>query len=357
MLAQRLIFAAVAFGILWCMQAIVYATAARVFEYHSNFWYLYTAVFAILFLMANVSARRFDTKISNGFYVLSMVWLGVIFLFFSSTLSYSLVALLIPGDSPVLLALFLGTALVASVYALINARNLTTKEFTLEIAGLTKPIRLVHLSDVHIGTVHQINFLKRVVTLSNDLKPDLVLMSGDLFDGSAPIHESMLRPLDGLVAPCYFSTGNHEEYEGLSLVKETVSRLSLELLDNKMTEWNGVQIIGVDDKLSLKKRTLTEVLQTLPIVATKPTILMYHTPVEWDMARAHGVDLMLSGHTHNGQIFPFTILVRFAFKYVRGLFMEEGKYLHVTPGTGTWGPPMRLGSKNQVTLLKLVPKT
>lgn len=356
MLLQRLMYALVAFAVLWCIQTIIYATAARVFDYSISYWYLYTTLFSILFLLANVSARRFDKKISNAFYVLSMIWLGILFLLFSSTLFYGLTALFIVGDSQLLLAVLLGTAIVASVYSLFNARRLTTKEFTLEIEGLKESIRLVHLSDVHIGTVHQINFLKRVVALSNEMKPDLVLMSGDLFDGSAPIHESMLRPLDEFIAPCYFSHGNHEEYEGLNLVKETVLQLKLQLLDNKLVEWNDIQIVGVNDKLSLKDRTVDDVLRELPIKKEKPTILMYHTPVEWEMARAHGVDLMLSGHTHNGQIFPFTVLVRFAFKYVRGLFKEDGKYLHVTPGTGTWGPPMRLGSRNQVTLLKLVPK-
>jgi predicted MPP superfamily phosphohydrolase len=166
----------------------------------------------------------------------------------------------------------------------------------------------------------------------------------------------MLTPLDDLQAPAYFSYGNHEEYEGLPLVKETIKGLRLELLDNRFVDWNGIEIIGVNDVQSLRDgETLDSVLRSLPLSTARPKILMYHTPVDWEVARQHGVTLMLSGHTHNGQVFPFTLLVRAAFKYVKGLFSQDGKYLHVTPGTGTWGPPMRLGSRNQVTIIELQP--
>ena len=83
---------------------------------------------------------------------------------------------------------------------------------------------------------------------------------------------------------------------------------------------------------------------------------MYHSPVHWDEAREHGVDLMLSGHTHNGQVFPFTWLVKIFYPYIKGVYEKDGMYLHVSPGTGTWGPPMRLGSRNQVVLIELVPE-
>lgn len=286
-----------------------------------------------------------------------MTLMGVFFLLFTAVFTYEIFHLIVVVESPVLLSILLGVALIASIYSIYNAGQLVTKEYTIPLKGITESVRLVHLSDVHIGTVHQNKFLKRVVDMTNSLNPNLVLMTGDLFDGSAPIHENMLRSLDSLSAPCFFSTGNHEEYEGLKKVKETISHLKMELLDNKFKEWNGLQIIGVDDKYSLGGKTLENILDTLSFNKEKPAILMYHTPVEWDMARKRGIDLMLSGHTHNGQIFPFTILVRFSFKYIRGLYKEASQYLHVTPGTGTWGPPMRLGSQNQITLLKLVPST
>ena len=135
-----------------------------------------------------------------------------------------------------------------------------------------------------------------------------------------------------------------------------IGHLKMKLLDGKMAMFDNVQIVGINDRQSLPKdKTLGSALDDLPIDKEKPTILMYHTPVEWEDARKHGIDLMLSGHTHNGQIFPFTLLVRLSFKYINGLYRKGSKYLHVSPGTGTWGPPMRLGSRNQITLLTLTP--
>ena len=190
--------------------------------------------------------------------------------------------------------------------------------------------------------------------MTNELKPDVVLVTGDLFDGSIPVEEEMLAPLDKLEAPSYFSTGNHEEYEGLDYVRTTIRHLEMKLLDSELVEFKGVQIVGVNDRQSIPKDlSLDSILSGLAIDQSKPAILMYHTPVEWEAARKNGIDLMLSGHTHAGQVFPFNFLVRIFFKYVRDLYQEDGKYLHVTPGTGTWGPPMRLGSRNQVTLIKL----
>jgi predicted MPP superfamily phosphohydrolase len=183
-----------------------------------------------------------------------------------------------------------------------------------------------------------------------------VLVTGDLFDGSAPIEEEILLPLNELNAPSYFSNGNHEEYEGLVKVRDTIANLDMQLLDNQVVTTGGLQIIGVNDRQSIpKSQTLGSILDGLELEKDVPTLLMYHSPTEWDDAKQRGIALMLSGHTHNGQVYPFNLLVRMAFKYVNGLYQDGEHYLHVSPGTGTWGPPMRLGSRNQITLLSLNP--
>lgn len=356
MLLQRVVFISLVIGVLHLLHSVVYLVTARVYQYEVPYWYVLSFVLAGSLLLIAVGARKYNLRIINALYVVSVTWLGIIFLFFSATALYQIVYFLTGTDSFQILTSFLCTAGIVSLYSIYNASQLHTKEHSLQIKGITAPIRVVHLSDVHIGTVHQDAFLQRVVSTTNALEPDVVLMTGDLFDGSAPINESMLRSLDALSAPCFFSHGNHEEYEGLKEVATTISGLKMQLLDNKVVEWNQLQIIGINDKQSLKGSTLASVLDTLSFDRAKPTILMYHTPVEWETARVYEIDLMLSGHTHNGQIFPFTLLVRLSFKYVSGLFEEVEKYLHVTPGTGTWGPPMRLGSKNQITLLNLLPK-
>ncbi|MBY0310273.1 metallophosphoesterase [Patescibacteria group bacterium] len=344
------------FTVSFLMHLYVYASAARVFDFSWPYEYWVIAAVASLYLFASASARRWQGVISDSFYFAAATWVGVLWLFFSATVVYGAITPFLSTDSVMLYASLLGLALLLSIGALINARRLVVREYTIPLQGLSSPMRVAHLTDIHVGTINQKKFIERVVRLTNETKPDVVLITGDLFDGSVLIDESMLQPLNDLVAPVYFSTGNHEGYEGLDHVRETMSRLDVTLLENAVADFRGVRIVGVHDRQSLPRgTTLDSILGSLSIDGTKPTILMYHTPVEWLSARTRGVGLMLSGHTHNGQIFPFTLLVKLFFRQIKGLYKKDGKYLHVSPGTGTWGPPMRLGSTNQVTLLTLVP--
>lgn len=356
MTIRRLIFLVLFWSIFFLMHALVYATLAQVYGIWHEQWLWILILLSFSFILANILVRRFDGKLVDIFYYITASWLGVVFIFFSSVVFYEIVGIFVLKDSQIFLNIVLITAALSSVWALFHGKYLTIRELVIPVAGLEREVKIVHLSDIHIGTVHQEGFLKRIVEKTNALDPDFVLMTGDLFDGSEPIHEEMLKPLDLIKVPTYFSTGNHEEYEGLQNVRDTIKNLEMRLLDEDVVVQNGLQIIGVNDRQSIPKEiTLNSILEKISFDASKPTILMYHTPVEWDAARKHGVDLMLSGHTHNGQIYPFNLLVRMQFKYLNGLYKQDGKYLHVSPGTGTWGPPMRLGSRNQITLLKLTP--
>lgn len=349
------IFIVIAWAIVFLVHFIAFEPLARVFHISVPHWPVMLAIVSFSYFLATICVRTTTNQFADIFYFIASTWLGIVFLLFSVMLLYEIVHLTTGFDSRLIISTLLLMVVGLSMYALFAGRNLTTREYTVPVAQLTAPLTIVHLSDIHVGTVHQVKYLERVVTATNDAQPDLVLITGDLFDGSAPIDEGILKPLNELSAPSYFSNGNHEEYEGLVEVKETVSHLDMQLLDNRMVEWTGLQIVGVNDRQSLRNTSLTQVLDSLSLDSDKPTILMYHSPSDWEVAREHGIDLMLSGHTHNGQIFPFTLLVRMAFKHINGLYQEGEQFLHVSPGTGTWGPPMRLGSRNQVTILKLIP--
>jgi predicted MPP superfamily phosphohydrolase len=351
-----LVFASIVTIFLTLLHYVVFGIWVRVHELNTDIVLPMAFAAAILITFFNALPRIRDNAVTSLLYIFGSTWLGAIFLVLCATLVYQVFSFFIGADSLSLYIALHSVAMLAAFYAIFNADRLEVVELSIPFPGISNPLRVAHLSDIHIGTVHRKDFLSQVVSLTNKLRPDLVLITGDLFDGSAPVYPHMLTPLDDLQAPAYFSYGNHEEYEGLPLVKETIKGLRLELLDNRFVDWNGIEIIGVNDVQSLRDgETLDSVLRSLPLNIAQPKILMYHTPVDWEVARQHGVTLMLSGHTHNGQVFPFTLLVRVAFKYVKGLFSQDGKYLHVTPGTGTWGPPMRLGSRNQVTIIELHP--
>lgn len=356
-ITRRLIFLGIFWSLLFLIHAFIYTSVATAYGIWLSHWYIVVGLLSALFIVANIVLHSFDGKVVDAFYFMAASWLGIVFIFFSAIVFYEIVGIFIFKDSVVFLNSVIVVAILSSIYALYQGKKVTTREYEIPLKGLNDKIKIVHLSDVHIGTIHQAKFLERIVQKSNSLNPDVVLMTGDLFDGSEPIREKMLKSLNLLTAPSYFSIGNHEVYEGLDKVKETILNLNMKLLDGRVAKYKDLQIIGVNDRQSLPQgKTLDSILDGLTYDKNKPTILMYHTPVEWDAARKHGIDLMLSGHTHNGQIFPFILLVRISYKYINGLYENESKFLHVSPGTGTWGPPMRLGSKNQITLLTLVPK-
>ena len=349
-----ILFILVAWTILFSMHWVIYTTVSRVFDVSIPYAPHLLGVLSISYLLASIGVRTLNYKVADWFYVVAASWLGIVFLLFFVVLLYVFFHFSTGTDSSIVLGSLLVLGLVCSMYALLEGKSVIVKSYVVPLAGLEEPLRVVHLSDIHVGTVHQKKYLNTIVEKTNTLHPDIVLITGDLFDGSARIEEEILTPLNKLNAKAFFSNGNHEAYEGLDMVRETLQGLSLELLENTSVKYKGVEIIGINDRQSLPQG-LNPVLKEIPPKNIAPRLLMYHSPVEWDVAKSYGVDMMFSGHTHNGQIFPFTLLVRLFFSHLQGLYEDTGKYLHVSPGTGTWGPPMRLGSRNQITLIELQP--
>ena len=206
----------------------------------------------------------------------------------------------------------------------------------------------------HAGPDPRRRHLEQLVEKTNALNPDLVLITGDLVDPQGNLTSDSLTPLNALTAPAYFVTGNHERYVGLDKVMSLLEKTSVIMLRNEVVLFDSLQLIGIDD--SDNPDQVRRNLSGLELNPDMYTILLYHQPEGFKDAEAAGVDLMLSGHTHNGQIWPFNRVVRLRFKYVKGLHKIGNMKLYVSTGSGTWGPPMRLGSRNLITLIKLVKK-
>ena len=128
----------------------------------------------------------------------------------------------------------------------------------------------------------------------------------------------------------------------------------MRVLRNEVARFRDLQIIGIDNP-DRENRKDNEQIHTVAFDRNRPNVLLYHTPVGIEDARRAGVMVQLSGHTHNGQLYPFNLLVKLFYPYARGLYDLDGLLLYVTPGSGTWGPPMRLGSSNEITLITFVP--
>lgn len=256
-------------------------------------------------------------------------------------------------------------SLTLSGYGVYNAKQLRVTERTIGIAGLTAPLRVVHLTDTHLGHFRSAKELQAIVEQVNALNPDLVLHTGDLIDSRVHLADGVLAPLAQIKAPMFFVDGNHDLDTDVLTISDQLKQLGVRFLNNEIVDFKGVQIVGLrymqaDDKAfrsQLKPRTLTvkAVLQQLAIDDNKPSILMHHAPRGTAYAQQAGIDLYLAGHTHGGQLFPFNFIADLLFEYNAGLFDLKGMKINIPYGTGTYATPMRLGTRSELVVLNLVP--
>lgn len=280
------------------------------------------------------------------------LWLGI---------SPLLVCMLLLAEIPVALGwiaapiaawLLIALMLALTVYSVVNAYSPSVVKIQLSSGKLTTPLRFAQITDVHIGS-RSGEFLDRVMREVNKLDIKFLCITGDFIDAPG-IGEEKLAALRTCPVPIYFSIGNHERYEDLDEILQRLERLGVEVLRSRSTQHGPVQLIGIDD--SEHPAQVERELARIDINPENFVLLLYHRPRGLTAAAAAGVDLMISGHTHNGQIVPFNLVVRRVFERTVGLFRQNQTQLYVSPGTGTWGPVMRLGSRGEVTLFEIQPQ-
>jgi hypothetical protein len=219
---------------------------------------------------------------------------------------------------------------------------------------------IVQITDLHVGPTIGRGFVSSVVREANALEPDMVVITGDLVDGSvaelgplvAPLAE--LRARDGV----FFVTGNHEYYSGADAWIAHLPSLGIRVLRNERVDIRGLfELAGVDDASA--RRMLPHHGQDVAKAAAgrdpaRPLVLLAHQPKALPHALEAGVDLQLSGHVHGGQMVPFNWLVRLDQPVVSGLHLVDKTWIYVSMGTGYWGPPMRVGTASELTRIELV---
>ena len=245
-----------------------------------------------------------------------------------------------------------GLAILGSVtaYSIINANSLTVRKLTIVSAKISRTTNFAFISDVHVGS-NASRHLEKICQRLDTLEFDALLIGGDLFDSSDFKLED-IAALGALDTEIHFVTGNHEGYvKGFEGLLARFPELNINVLENAVAQVRGVNLIGVSDEQPVLARAAA-VKQMSRDDAFN--LALVHQPSIWERTQSK-VDLMLCGHTHNGQIFPFNFLVRLQFRHVHGLFADGGSALYVSSGAGCWGPRMRLGSRNEIVMIELRP--
>jgi predicted MPP superfamily phosphohydrolase len=289
------------------------------------------------------------TKNSNKllkFLVYEGVGVGSISLFIIIPILFLDILFLIPNNIKITIFFFFQIPLL--IFGLFNARKIKIKKLEISSNTIDSNLSFVFISDVHIGS-NSPKRLEKIIPMINQLNPKFLLIGGDLIDSSSFKIED-LSSMIKIKCPIYFVTGNHEYYiQNFQHHLDNFHKYNIRILNNEAVIHEGINLIGINDNLTIEQK------KTIYIDLSKKNkfnLLAVHQPSLWKLVK-NDVDLMLSGHTHNGQIFPFNLLVKIKFPQIYGLYQEKNNKLYVSSGISTWGPKIRIGSQNELVHINL----
>jgi uncharacterized protein len=301
-------------------------------------------------ILGRIVYERHPTAATRALAAIALTWLGICFQLFALMIPFELINAFVslpPQPAGIALAAIIVTL---SVVGFANAQILHVKRVRIPGPTSVTGRTLAQISDVHIGS-RSPRLLDRIVERVNSLNPDYVLITGDLID-FAGISRTELAPLGTFKAPAIFAIGNHERYVDLAAIDERMRSLGVTVLRDEAVTLGPFQFIGIDDVDAAAR--IPAPLSRIDLSSDHYGVLLYHRPDGFDAAAARGIPLMLAGHTHAGQIIPFNFIVKRIYPRMRGLHELNGSRLYVSPGTGTWGPVLRIGSRSEITLIEFV---
>jgi uncharacterized protein len=320
-------------------------------------------VAAVSFVVASVLAWNYFNAAVRVFYVIAAVWVGFMnFGLFAAAGCWIVLGVARLAGAPVarneIADVLFSAALVAGVYGLINAARVRVTRVTVKLRNLPDAWRgrvAALVSDTHLGHIRNIGFMRRIVARLNQLRPDIVFIAGDMYDGTRANIGPLAEPLSALSTRlgAFYVTGNHEEFTNRDQYLEAVSQAGVRVLNNEKIELQGLQIVGVHYREFVDPARFRAILRKASIASDRPSILIAHAPHRLSIAEEEGISLQVCGHTHGGQFPPGTwVTSRIYGPYVHGLH-PLGRMLVLTNwGAGTWGPPFRVGTKPEIVLMR-----
>ncbi len=292
------------------------------------------------------------------------VWLGVMAIAVAVFVAKMPLDFIFPGQAKLSTLFAAILVFAASGYSLYNVSGgPVVKQLQLPAANLpvgVDSITVAHISDLHLSRLNDVAWLEGVVDAVNRQNADIVVITGDIIDDDMDGLKAFVPALRKLKSKygVFAVAGNHDHYSELGNMYSLARAGGIRVLSNEKISVGGVvDILGVDDENDEVMDNYQKFLADTLKGGHLPVILLKHRPTSFEAAASAGVLLQLSGHTHAGQIPPLDLIVRLIFKYPYGMYRRGGSYIHTTCGTGTWGPPMRLFSRSEITVVTLFRQT
>ncbi len=298
-------------------------------------------------------------------------WLAFLFLFLVIN-GFADIALFIAGKfgfsantvAKEVLIFTMSSSFLILLYGFVEASNIRLERLVIETtkSGMDRErIKIMQISDVHFSPTIGVEKALKIKDISDKEKPDILISTGDLLDRSIRNGNDVIDVMKSIRAPLgkFAITGNHEFITGIEESTSFIEKCGFTLIRNTYVLAGGINLVGVDDPTAYRYGAYTPVNEAAILRSSSNdlyTIFLKHQPRILD--ETIGLfDLQLSGHTHAGQIFPFSILVKLAFPNICGYYnLGKGSSLYVSRGTGTWGPPVRFLASPEITIIEIVRK-
>ncbi|MCX6169583.1 MAG: metallophosphoesterase [Ignavibacteriales bacterium] len=378
-LSQQLIFFGIVFSVYGLINFYILRRGLSVIPESYKTIYLVTGIFVVISFIAG----RFLERVWISFFSDILIWVGsfwiaFMFYFFLSLIlidSLRLINLIIPFFPSFITANIEKTkqvtALVVLVFVIItvaggyiNTRTINTRTYKFKInkqAGELSSLNIVMASDLHLGTILGKSFLNNLVNKINELKPDIILLAGDIIDEdiNPVIKNNVGEELVRLKSKfgVFAITGNHEYIGGVeAAVKYLTAHGIAELRDSSVKIDDSFYVVGREDRSirqfsGKQRKNLTELLTGVD--KSFPIIMMDHQPFGLNEAFENGIDLQLSGHTHNGQLWPINYIIEKIYDLAWGYEIRGNTHYYVSCGVGGWGPPIRTGSRPEIVNIQI----
>ncbi len=320
---------------------------------------------AVAFPLALVVALRFAQPIARTYYKITAYGFGLVHFLFAGTIAFVAIEGILrtfnlPPSPPLVATICFGAFFILHSYATWQSGRVQRTKITISLPGLPAGWRgkkIVFVSDVHLGSVRGKWFARKIVKRIKRIAPEAVFIGGDLYDGGQCDPEKLASPFKSLSVPrgTYFISGNHEYYlRDHEAAFKSIRESGIRILENEKVDLHGIDVVGVDYKAVRRAEDFKKILGEIGIDRKRPTILLKHEPDHLDIAEEAGVSLGLYGHTHRGQIWPLMYMTRMAYKgFDYGLKTLRSMQVYTSSGVGTWGPPLRLGTKSEIVEIML----
>lgn len=320
-----------------------------------GYWIAALALVLSIFVLRHVEIPE---PLSQGLFTIGSVWLVFTLYMVLALLVTDIARFFLPSIKLYGFGISLGAVACLLVYGYFNYKHpdINHIDITLDKPLSGKPIKVVAISDVHLGNGTRKAQLKKFVQMINAQEPDLIIIGGDLIDNSLlPLYQQkMVEELSQLKAPMgiYMAPGNHEYISGMEACERFLKDTPIQLLrDSIVTLPNGLQIIGRDDRSNRHRLPITQLMKQAD--TTKPVLLLDHQPYEVTKKDSLDIDIQFSGHTHRGQVWPMSLLVDNMYEQSHGYRKWKHSHVYVSSGLSLWGPPFRIGTNSDMGVLTI----